>query len=142
MAQNTTQLSDDDRDLLCTIRTTDPRDDKRRIEDTKGGLLRNSYHWILENVDVVMRRFGHPHQEYQIVTKLGKTVTQGQEQSHWKSYVLNAANGAPGVQGKSFANHSGTLGALMELYLETCKKLDELLDDKTRGQFGNVGYFK
>jgi hypothetical protein len=32
------------------IRGTDPRDDKRRIEDTKGGLLRDSYRWIIDNV--------------------------------------------------------------------------------------------
>lgn len=31
------------------IRLTDPRDDKKRIEDTKGGLLKDSYRWILEN---------------------------------------------------------------------------------------------
>jgi hypothetical protein len=33
------------------LRLTDPRDDKKRIEDTKGGLLDSSYHWILENSD-------------------------------------------------------------------------------------------
>ena len=31
------------------VRHTDPRDDKRRIEETKGGLLADSYHWVLEN---------------------------------------------------------------------------------------------
>jgi hypothetical protein len=31
------------------IRSTDPRDDKKRIEDTKGGLLKDSYCWILNN---------------------------------------------------------------------------------------------
>jgi hypothetical protein len=36
---------------LQELRTTDPRNDKKRIEDTKGGLLRDSYHWILDNVD-------------------------------------------------------------------------------------------
>jgi hypothetical protein len=30
---------------------TDPRDDKKRIEDTQGGLLRDSYYWILNNSD-------------------------------------------------------------------------------------------
>ncbi|KAH7393735.1 hypothetical protein BKA64DRAFT_724800 [Cadophora sp. MPI-SDFR-AT-0126] len=30
---------------------TDPREDKKRIEDTKGGLLRGSYQWILEHPD-------------------------------------------------------------------------------------------
>ncbi|KAF7513608.1 hypothetical protein GJ744_008902 [Endocarpon pusillum] len=33
------------------LRLTDPRDDKKRIEDTKGGLLEDSYHWVLENAD-------------------------------------------------------------------------------------------
>ncbi|KAI8714000.1 NACHT domain-containing protein [Fusarium sp. LHS14.1] len=36
---------------LSDLRTTDPRDDKRRIEDTKGGLLQDSYHWILDHDD-------------------------------------------------------------------------------------------
>ncbi|USP74304.1 beta transducin-like protein HET-D2Y [Curvularia clavata] len=31
------------------IRQTDPRDDKKRIEETKGGLLVDSYRWILDN---------------------------------------------------------------------------------------------
>lgn len=30
---------------------TDPRDDRKRIEDTKGGLLDASYQWILDNPD-------------------------------------------------------------------------------------------
>jgi predicted nucleic acid-binding protein len=33
------------------LHLTDPRDDKKRIEDTKGGLLKDSYRWILNNVD-------------------------------------------------------------------------------------------
>jgi len=33
------------------LRATDPRDDKKRIENTKGGLLEDSYRWILENPD-------------------------------------------------------------------------------------------
>ncbi|KAF8852969.1 NACHT-domain-containing protein [Acephala macrosclerotiorum] len=40
-SQNQTCLED--------LRITDPRDDKRRIEETKGGLLSDSYRWILEN---------------------------------------------------------------------------------------------
>ncbi|KAL6169642.1 hypothetical protein ACJQWK_04652 [Exserohilum turcicum] len=31
------------------IRQTDPCDDKKRIEDTRGGLLADSYRWILDN---------------------------------------------------------------------------------------------
>jgi len=33
------------------LRLTDPSDDKKRIEDTKGGLLEDSYRWILGNPD-------------------------------------------------------------------------------------------
>jgi hypothetical protein len=33
------------------LRLSDPRDDKKRIEDTKGGLLEGLYDWILENSD-------------------------------------------------------------------------------------------
>jgi hypothetical protein len=31
------------------IRNTDPRHDKHRIKDTKGGLLADSYRWVLDN---------------------------------------------------------------------------------------------
>ncbi|KAF1938445.1 HET-domain-containing protein, partial [Clathrospora elynae] len=31
------------------MHNTDPRDDKRRIEETKGGLLADSYRWVLDN---------------------------------------------------------------------------------------------
>ncbi|KAL5318786.1 hypothetical protein ACEPPN_013853 [Leptodophora sp. 'Broadleaf-Isolate-01'] len=34
---------------LRDLRTTDPRKDKERIEQTKGGLLKDSYSWILEH---------------------------------------------------------------------------------------------
>jgi hypothetical protein len=33
------------------LRLTDPRDDKKRIEETKGGLLEDSYSWILKTPD-------------------------------------------------------------------------------------------
>ncbi|APA15267.1 hypothetical protein sscle_14g100370 [Sclerotinia sclerotiorum 1980 UF-70] len=36
---------------LIDLRTTDPRLDKRRIEETKGGLLDNVYNWIFDNSD-------------------------------------------------------------------------------------------
>ncbi|KAI8648966.1 Vegetative incompatibility protein HET-E-1 [Fusarium keratoplasticum] len=43
----------DDKDKQCLkdLRETDPRDDKTRIQDTKGGLLRDSYRWILDDDD-------------------------------------------------------------------------------------------
>jgi hypothetical protein len=36
---------------LQHLHLTNPRDDKKRIEDAKGGLLEDSYRWILENSD-------------------------------------------------------------------------------------------
>ncbi|KAJ9139419.1 WD40 repeat-like protein [Pleurostoma richardsiae] len=47
----TNQLSEKDHQCLKDLRLTDPRDDKTRIEQTKGGLLRDSYRWILDNPD-------------------------------------------------------------------------------------------
>jgi hypothetical protein len=40
---------DKTKSCIRDIRHTDPRDDKKRIEDTKGGLLADSYRWILDN---------------------------------------------------------------------------------------------
>jgi hypothetical protein len=40
------------------LRITDPCDDKKRIEDTNGGLLKDSYRWILENSDFQRWRDG------------------------------------------------------------------------------------
>jgi hypothetical protein len=36
---------------LADLRSTDPRHDKTRIEQTKGGLLKDSYKWILTHAD-------------------------------------------------------------------------------------------
>lgn len=45
-------------DLQCfkDLGITDPSYDKKRIEDTKGGLLEQSYRWILDNPDFQQRR--------------------------------------------------------------------------------------
>ncbi|KAM0277279.1 hypothetical protein ACHAQH_005938 [Verticillium albo-atrum] len=37
--------------LLADLRITDPDDDKKRIEATKGRLLEDSYRWILDHRD-------------------------------------------------------------------------------------------
>jgi hypothetical protein len=37
--------------IMKDLHETDPRDDKTRIQDAKGGLLRDSYCWILEHGD-------------------------------------------------------------------------------------------
>jgi hypothetical protein len=34
---------------LQDLHLTDPRDDRKRIEDTKGGLLKDSYYWVLQS---------------------------------------------------------------------------------------------
>jgi hypothetical protein len=44
-------LDPQSRSCIQDLRTTDPREDKKRIEDTKGGLLRHSYQWIFEHPD-------------------------------------------------------------------------------------------
>ena len=41
----------EDNKCLQHLRLTDPRDDKTRIEQTKGGLLQDSYRWILDHAD-------------------------------------------------------------------------------------------
>ena len=40
----------EDRECLQHLHVTDPSDDKQRIEETKGGLLEDSYRWILDNL--------------------------------------------------------------------------------------------
>jgi len=40
-----------DNKCLADLRLVDPRDDKKRIEETKGGLLKESYCWILNNLE-------------------------------------------------------------------------------------------
>jgi hypothetical protein len=47
------EMRDEGEDKRCLkdLRLTDPRDDKNRIEATKGGLLKDSYKWVLDNPD-------------------------------------------------------------------------------------------
>jgi hypothetical protein len=54
----TNQRSEKDQQCLKDLRATDPRHDKTRIEQTKGGLLRDSYHWILDNPKLQQWRDG------------------------------------------------------------------------------------
>lgn len=42
-------MDERDRQCLVDLRATDLRDDKKRIEETKGGLFQDSYRWILKN---------------------------------------------------------------------------------------------
>jgi NACHT domain len=43
------EMTDEDNRCLAELLLTDPRDDKIRIERTKGGLFRDSFRWILDN---------------------------------------------------------------------------------------------
>jgi hypothetical protein len=45
------QMANEDQECIQHLRLTDPRDDKKRIEETKGGLLEDSYRWILDNAE-------------------------------------------------------------------------------------------
>ena len=45
------QMVKEDQECIQHLRLTDPRDDKKRIEETKGGLLEDSYRWILDNAE-------------------------------------------------------------------------------------------
>ncbi|RYP05879.1 hypothetical protein DL765_009689 [Monosporascus sp. GIB2] len=57
------------------LRLTDPRDDKKRIEETKGGLVEDSYHWILENRDFKRWRNGQQNRLLWIKGDPGKGKT-------------------------------------------------------------------
>lgn len=45
------QISAEDQECLRELWSHDPYIEKKRIEDTKGGLLQDSFNWILENDD-------------------------------------------------------------------------------------------
>jgi hypothetical protein len=60
---------------LRDLRVTDPRDDKKRIEDTKGGLLRDSCRWVLDNASFQQWRNGPQSQLLWIKGDPGKGKT-------------------------------------------------------------------
>ena len=45
------KLLKEDRECIQNLQLFDPRDEKKRLEETNGGLLEESYCWILENSD-------------------------------------------------------------------------------------------
>ncbi|KAK4150587.1 NACHT domain-containing protein [Chaetomidium leptoderma] len=57
--QEMQHMSEKDQQCLNHLRLTDPFDDKTRIERTKGGLLKDSYRWVLDNSDFQQWR-NHP----------------------------------------------------------------------------------
>ncbi|KAF7522219.1 hypothetical protein G7054_g12211 [Neopestalotiopsis clavispora] len=54
--QEVQDQSEKDSKCLRHLLVTDPRDDKERIENKKGGLLADSYSWVLEHVDFLRFR--------------------------------------------------------------------------------------
>ncbi|KAK4220598.1 NACHT domain-containing protein [Podospora fimiseda] len=62
--QEIRQASKEDQQCLQHLRLTNPRDDKSRIERTKGGLLQDSYRWVLDNHDFQQWR---DHKESQLL---------------------------------------------------------------------------
>ncbi|KKP00858.1 hypothetical protein THAR02_07036 [Trichoderma harzianum] len=49
--QSTAQITKEDQQCMRDLRLSDPSDDKKRIEQTKGGLLQESYTWVLRNLE-------------------------------------------------------------------------------------------
>ncbi|KAL6816923.1 WD40-repeat-containing domain protein [Trichoderma camerunense] len=49
--QSTAQITKEDQQCMRDLRLSDPSDDKKRIEQTKGGLLQESYTWVLGNLE-------------------------------------------------------------------------------------------
>ncbi|RYP38348.1 hypothetical protein DL767_002588 [Monosporascus sp. MG133] len=64
-----------DNGCLADLRVTDPRHDKKRIETAKGGLLRDSYRWVLNNVQFQQWRDGEDNQLLWIKGDPGKGKT-------------------------------------------------------------------
>ena len=64
-----------DNKCLADLRLTDPRDDKKRIEETKGGLLKDSYRWVLDNPDFRQWRDGPENQLLWVKADPGKGKT-------------------------------------------------------------------
>ncbi|KAJ8058450.1 hypothetical protein OCU04_012638 [Sclerotinia nivalis] len=60
---------------LIDLRTTDPRLDKKRIEETKGGLFDNIYNWIFDNSDFQQWHFNRDNRLLWIKGDPGKGKT-------------------------------------------------------------------
>ncbi|KAJ4357089.1 Vegetative incompatibility protein HET-E-1, partial [Neurospora sp. IMI 360204] len=68
-------MSEKDQQCLKHVRLTDPRHDKTRIEQTKGGLLQDSYRWVLDNADFQQWRDDPQHRLLWIKGDPGKGKT-------------------------------------------------------------------
>ncbi|KAH7627243.1 NACHT domain-containing protein [Sordaria sp. MPI-SDFR-AT-0083] len=69
------QMSEKDQQYLKHVRLTDPRHDKIRIEQTKGGLLQDLYRWVLDNADLQQWRDDPQHRLLWIKGDPGKGKT-------------------------------------------------------------------
>jgi hypothetical protein len=47
--QNNWRKDDQYQQIMKDLCETDPRDDQTRIQDAKGGVLRDCYHWVLDH---------------------------------------------------------------------------------------------
>src|ERR1700735_4761029 len=68
-------MTDKDNNCLADFLLTDPRDEKIRIERTKGGLLIDSFRWILDNSEFQSWREGTDSQLLWIKGDAGKGKT-------------------------------------------------------------------
>ncbi|KAN0075952.1 NAD(P)-binding domain protein [Elaphomyces granulatus] len=68
-------MTDDDHHCLADLLLTDPRNEKIRIERTKGGLLSDSFYWILDNSEFQIWREGKQSQLLWIKGDAGKGKT-------------------------------------------------------------------
>ena len=68
-------MTDEDNHCLADLLLTDPRNEKIRIEQTKGGLLTDSFRWILGNSEFQRWREGNRSQLLWIKGDAGKGKT-------------------------------------------------------------------
>ena len=68
-------MTDEDNCCLADLLLTDPRDEKIRIERTKGGLLTDSFRWILNNSEFQRWREGNQSQLLWVKGDAGKGKT-------------------------------------------------------------------
>ncbi|WPJ59449.1 hypothetical protein SMAC4_13160 [Sordaria macrospora] len=73
--QEIQQMSEKDQQCLKHVRLTDPRHDKTRIEQTKGGLLQDSYRWVLDSAGFQKLRDDSQHRLLWIKGDPGKGKT-------------------------------------------------------------------
>ena len=57
-AETDPQLTEQVKQCLQDLRLTDPRDDKKRIQEDKGGLIQDSFRWVLQNSQFKQWRHG------------------------------------------------------------------------------------